>query len=187
VTDRRFNLGWILVRFFAAFAFTMAVWHATPLPAWYEQAELTVAGIVGPAIHGWMLEPPADGRPRWRWHRGPYSVDQVLELQQVASGLVPLVALIWALPQVPFAKRLGKTGAAVIIHFLLLAVVATAFPVLVFYQNPLTDIAGTWLGFVTFVAAPALLWWVVCWNELTVLLPAFRLEPRQKPSRKVQR
>jgi hypothetical protein len=55
VTDRRFNLGWVLVRFFAAFAFTMAVWHATPLPAWYEQAELTVAGIVGPAIHGWML------------------------------------------------------------------------------------------------------------------------------------
>ncbi len=165
----------------------MTVWHATLLPAWHEQAELTVAGILGPTIHGWMLEPPGDDHPRWRWHRSPYSVDQALELQQVASGLVPLVALIWALPQVPFAKRLGKTAAAVFIQFLLLAVVVAAFPVLVFYQNPLTEIAGTWIGFVTFVAAPALIWWVVCWKELTLLLPALRLEPRQQPSCKVQR
>jgi len=184
VTDRHSNLGWLFARFFAAFAFVMAVWHTTPLAAWYEQAELSVAAVVGPATHGWAMEPPAEDHDRWRWKRGQYVVDQVIEPQQVASGLVPLLALIWALPQVHFAKRLCKSAAAVFIHFMLLGVVVSAFPVLVFSQNALTDIAGTWLGLVTFVAALALIWCVVCWKELTVLLPAFRLEPPRGPSHK---
>jgi hypothetical protein len=44
------------------------------------------------------------------------------------------------------------------------------FPVLVFYKNPFTDVLGTFLGLITFVGAPVIIWFALTFRQLQQIL-----------------
>jgi hypothetical protein len=60
-------------------------------------------------------------------------------------------------------------------------VILALFPLLVFYKNPFTDVAGTFLGLIAFVGAPVIIWFTLTFRELQPLLPSFRQRPVLPP------
>ncbi len=159
-----------LMRFLLFFAVLLVVWSRTPLTSFYSDAVVGIATQMGPPLHGWVLDrPPPPQRPIWR--QGDHRVDAALQFDALAVGVVPLLALILATPGIAWQGRLVRCLLGTGSNLFISAAIVTAFPLLVFYKNAFTDILGTFLGLIAFVGAPAILWFVLCRNELPVRLP----------------
>lgn len=168
-----------LGRFLLGFAAILTAWSLTPAAEACTAAVLAVASGVGPVLHGWTLvDAPQDGAfPRWV--SGPRTVELRIHFDALAVGVVPLLALIAATPGMPARRRLraallGSAGCLGID-----ALIVVLFPLLVHYENALTGVAGTFLGVIGFVGAPAILWFILARREIRAWVPSLDA-PRRK-------
>lgn len=166
-----------LIAFLTSFALLLVVWSRTQAAHWYVDGVLTGAGIVGTAVHGWVLEAdPATREPVWR--RGNDQVRASLQFEALSIALVPALALLAATPRLRWRRRVMLMGIGALLCFAVDIVIVALFPLLVFYKNPFTDVIGTFLGLIAFVGAPVMIWFALTFHELQDLLPGFRRLPQ---------
>ncbi|HYD49962.1 MAG TPA: hypothetical protein VEB21_16510 [Terriglobales bacterium] len=165
--------GRFLLAFLLCFAVLLVVWSRIDAGRWYTDAMLQVAAIIGPITHGWILEPAAEGA-RPKWVHGRASVDLQIQFEALAVGIVPLIALLSATPAIALAARLWRIAVGIALCFVIDVIILVLFPLLVYYQNDFTDIAGTFLGVIGFVGAPAIIWFVLTFPQLRQSLPRMR-------------
>jgi len=166
--------------FLLFFAVLLGLWNATPLSEWYTAALLEVASRIGPALHGWILEPATNGFPRWV--RDEASVELKIQFDALAVGVVPLLALIGATPGLAPLRRLRVAAVATLLFFTIDVLIVVLFPLLVHYDNAATDIGGTFLGMIGFVGAPVILWFMLTFPQIRGALPS--LGPGAPPGTK---
>lgn len=161
-----------LAAFFALFAVILVVWTRSDASAWYTRVLLAVSGMIGPAVHGWVLEQTAQGAAAWV--HGAARVDLSIQFDALAVGQVPLAALLGATPGIALSRRATLMLAGFALCFAFHAFVIVLFPLLVFYKNAFTDVVGTFLGLVAFVGAPVIIWFILAFKEIREWLPTFR-------------
>ncbi|HVO24428.1 MAG TPA: hypothetical protein VMW56_12465 [Candidatus Margulisiibacteriota bacterium] len=161
-----------LATFLVLFAVFLILWSTLEGSRWYTRAVLACAGIVGPTLHGWVLEANAAGGPVWA--HGNNQVRAAIQFDALAVGVVPVLALLAATPALSLRRRgtLMCIGAA--LCFLIDSLIVALFPLLVFYKNWFTDVLGTFLGLIAFVGAPVIIWGVLTFRQLQELLPPLR-------------
>lgn len=157
-----------VARFLGLFAALILAGSALGVPARYASLLAAAAGAASPLVTGWWLEPrPAAAGGAGFWYRsGETAIPLQLSLEALALGLLPLLSLIGATPglnarRLLTAAALGATGI-----FLLDLLVLVLYPLLVSRPNPLTDIAGGFLGLLTFVGGPVILWFVLTFDRM---------------------
>ena len=166
------NKGRFLATFLVIFAVLLVLWSKLDGSRWYTAALLACAGVVGPTLHGWVLEAHADGGPVWV--HGSSSVRAAIQFDALAVGIVPVLALLAATPALSLRRRSVLMCVGSALCFLVDALIVALFPLLVFYKNPFTDVIGTFLGLIAFVGAPVIIWGGLTFHQLQELLPALR-------------
>ena len=163
-----------LATFLVVFALSLVVWSALDASRWYTGAVLTCAGVIGPPLHGWVLEanPESQGGPVWV--HGNARVRAAIQFDALAVGIVPALALLAATPGLAPRRRIVLMCLGAALCFLIDALIVALFPLLVFYKNPFTDVVGTFLGLIAFVGAPVIIWGALTFRQLQQLLPALR-------------
>jgi hypothetical protein len=165
----RFLLSCLVV-----FGVLLIAWKLTDAGQWYTQGMLALASLIGPALHGWVLQPAIHGGSAPAWVQGTHRVDLTIQFDALAVGLVPLLALIAVTPGLGLRRRASLMLVGATLNFLVDAVILALFPLLVFYQNAFTDVVGTFLGLVVFVGAPVIIWFALTFRELQETLPSLR-------------
>jgi hypothetical protein len=163
-----------LATFLVVFAVLLVAWSKLDASRRYTAAVLASAAVVGPTLHGWVLETNAAADAQPVWVHGNNRVRAAIQFDALAVGLVPVLALLAATPGLALRRRalLMVVGAA--LSFLVDALIVALFPLLVFYQNAFTDVIGTFLGLIAFVGAPVIIWGALTFPQLRQMLPALR-------------
>lgn len=162
-------------RFLLLFALLVTLGGLSGAPRGYATALRLAATAASPLVNGWNLEqraPAADGRQQLWFRRGNAQLRLELGLAQLALGLLPLLALLGATPGLGLGAlaRAALLGSAAL--FLLDLGVVLLYPWLVAHPGALTDLVGTFLGLLTFVGAPVILWFALTFHQLR---PVWRL------------
>lgn len=160
--------GGFVARFLLLFAVLAAVGWVSGAPRAYATALRVAGSITGPLLNGWTLEDRSapGGRQEIYFRRGTDQLRLALGLDQLALGLLPLLALLGATPGLG-ARRLATAAAiGVGVLFGLDLLILAIYPWLVGTPNALTDILGTFLGLLTFVGGPVILWFALTYEEL---------------------
>ncbi len=163
-----------VLRFLALFALLIVGGWLTAAPRGYAAALRLAAAGVSPLVTGWNLErrpPAADGRPQLWFRRGAEQLRLALGLEQLALGLLPLLALLGATPGLGAGAALRAATLGIAALFALDLLVVVLYPWLV-RPGALTDITGTFLGLLTFVGGPVILWFALTFRHLR---PVWRL------------
>jgi hypothetical protein len=166
--------GRFLCRFLLAFAAALAVWQWAGASHWYARSLLDTARLLGPVLHGWVLEDDPSGQGLPTWVHGARRVQASLQFDALAVGLVPVLALLVATSGLGIRHRLRLLGVGALLCFALDTLIVSLFPVLVFYKNPFTDVLGTFLGVVAFVGAPVIIWFTLTYQQLQQSLRRLR-------------
>ena len=154
-------------RFLAAFALLIAVGWATNGAARYAALLQRTAAIAGPGLTGWWLETRPGTQGPELWFRSPETeLRLLLSLESLALGLLPLLALLSATPGLGPRRLALKAVAGSAAFFALDLVVVLLYPSLVSNPGALTDITGTFLGLLTFVGGPVIIWFVLTFDQL---------------------
>ena len=155
------------------FAVLLITWKGTHGARWYTDGLLAAAGMLGPMLHGWVLEAdPSLATPTWV--HGNNQVQLSLQFDALAVGVVPLLALLAATPGLGLRRRVTLMIIGGALNFLADTLIVALFPLLVFYKNPFTDVVGTFLGLIAFVGAPVIIWFGLSFRELQQMLPSLR-------------
>jgi hypothetical protein len=170
----RLNKVRFLCTFLVSFALLLAGWRQVDGARWYTRGLLAGAALVGPALHGWVLETAPDGVARPTWVHGDRQVRASVQFDALAVGLVPVLALLLATPAVSIRQRALRLASGAALYFAVDTLIVALFPVLVFYKNPFTDVLGTFLGLITFVGAPVIIWFALTFRQLRHCLPPLR-------------
>lgn len=168
------NKGRFLCAFLAAFALLLVLWGWVDASRWYTRALLAGAGMLGPSLHGWVLEAPPHGQELPVWVHGDNRVRLALQFDALTVGVVPALALLLATPGLRIRRRALLLGVAATLCFGIDTMIVALFPVLVFHKNPLTDVVGTFLGLIAFVGAPVIIWFVLAFPQLRQFLRPLR-------------
>lgn len=171
-------------RFLLVFAFLITVGWLTKAPNHYADTLRSVASYAGPLTSGWWLEERTDRGAAEVWfRRGEQELRLLLSLEALSLGLLPLLSLLGATPGLGVRRLLvciliGSAGI-----FALDLLVLLLYPFLVLQPNAFTDIAGTFLGLLTFVGAPIILWFVLTFDRLRPVWGLDNGETRDEVSR----
>ncbi len=156
-----------LLRFLLVFAILIPLAAATRLPRFYSSALAATATALSPALSGWTLRrDDAKDPPQLRFRRGAESLPFELSLDAMALGLLPLLSLIAATPGIRWRPRVAAALIGIAGLFLLHLAVVTAYPWMVRNPNAIKDISGTFLGLLTFVGGPVILWFALTYKSL---------------------
>ena len=158
-----------VVRFLTVFAAIIVAGWLTNAPAYYATGLRVGVSIASPLANGWSLEVrdrSATGRQELWFRRGNDQLRLGISLDALALGLLPLLALLAATPGLGPARFLRSAALGVVGIFALDLLVLLLYPFLVGSPNAATDIIGTFLGLLTFVGAPVILWFVLTFGEL---------------------
>jgi hypothetical protein len=154
-------------RFLAVFAVLIVLGWTTDAPKRYAHALRVVASVVSPLANGWSLEQRAStGRQEIWFRRGNEQLRLGLGLEALALGLLPMLSLLGATPRLGLARLALCAAAGVAGLFLLDLVVLLLYPFLVGSPNAVTDIVGTFLGLLTFVGGPVILWFALTFRDM---------------------
>lgn len=171
-----------LATFLVVFAVLLVAWSQLEVSRWYTHALLACAAVVGPTLHGWVLEgTAAGGTPVWV--HGNSQVRAAIQFDALAVGLVPVVALLAATPGLTLRHRAVLMCVGAALCFVIDTLIVALFPLLVFYKNPFTDVIGTFLGLIAFVGAPVIIWGALTFRQLQRLLPRLRGRSLTPPAR----
>lgn len=157
-----------VARFLAVFALLIVLGWVTDAPARYAQALRVAASITSPLANGWSLEerPAAAGRQEIWFRRGNDQLRLGLGLAALALGMLPLLSLLGATPRLGIAGFAARAAIGVAALFALDLFVLLLYPWLVGSPNAFTDMLGTFLGLLTFVGGPVILWFVLTFRQL---------------------
>ena len=163
-----------VVRFLVVFALLIVAGWWTSAPARYASALRIAAAVTSPLANGWSLEERARdaGRQEIWFRRGNDQLRLGLSLDALALGLLPLLSLLGATPRLGPASLALRAVLGVAGLFILDLLVLLLYPYLVGSPNAFTDIVGTFLGLLTFVGGPVILWFALTYRELR---PVWRL------------
>ena len=171
-----------LATFLVVFAALLILWSKLEVSRWYTRGMLACAGVVGPMLHGWVLE-GAQGQGEPVWVHGTNQVRTAIQFDALAVGVVPVLALLAATPGLTARRRVLLMCVGAGLCFLVDSLIVALFPLLVFYKNPFTDVIGTFLGVIAFVGAPVIIWGALTFRQLQHLLPALRRHAMATPAR----
>ena len=160
---------WLFVgRFLLVFAALTALGAAADAPRRYATALARTGAALSPVTSGWSLEerPQESVRARLWFRRGAEQMRLALSLEAMALSLLPLLSLLGATPLPSWRRRLVVTTLAVAGLFALDLLVLLLYPALVI-DNPLSNIGGTFLGMLTFVGAPVILWFALTYRQMS--------------------
>lgn len=163
-------------RFLSLFAVLVGLGWATAAPRGYALALRAAATVASPLVNGWSMEArdaPAGRQEIW-FRRGNERMRLALGLEHLALGLLPLLALLGATPGLGSRALSIRAAAGAAALFGLDLLVVLAYPWLVGSPSAFTDILGTFLGLLTFVGGPVILWFVLTYRHLRGV---WRLEP----------
>ncbi len=157
-----------VVRFLAVFALLIVGGWFTDAPSRYAAALGVAASITSPRANGWSLEERerSAGRQEIWFRRGNEQLRLGLSLDALALGLLPLLSLLGATPGLGLAGLAARAALGIAGLFLLDLLVLLLYPFLVGSPNAFTDIIGTFLGLLTFVGGPVILWFVLTYRKL---------------------
>jgi hypothetical protein len=167
-----------VVRFLAVFAVLAIAGWLSDAPARYASALRVAASITSPLANGWTLEQrPSPGTQEIWFRRGNDQLRLGLSLEALALGLLPLLSLLGATPRLEPARRAACAAIGIAALFLLDLLVLLLYPFLVpspnaptglwnTVSNATTDIIGTFLGLLTFVGGPVIVWFVLTFRQL---------------------
>jgi len=157
-----------VARFLAVFALLIVAGWWTSAPAHYAAALRVAASVASPLANGWSLEERerTTGRQEIWFRRGTDQLRLGLSLDALALGLLPLLSLLAATRGLGAARFATCVGIGVAGLFALDLLVLLLYPSLVGSPNAVTDIVGTFLGLLTFVGGPVILWFVLTFREL---------------------
>jgi hypothetical protein len=174
------NKALFVLRFLTAFALLIVLGWSTNAQQHYARLLAACARIASPLVNGWWLEERAGGSGVELWFRhGVSELRLLLSLESLALGLLPLLALLSATPGLGLRRAAVAALIGGAAFFTLDLVVVLLYPLLVSSPNALTDITGTFLGLLTFVGAPIILWFVLTFDRLRQV---WRLGPEgQRP------
>jgi len=157
-----------VARFLAVFALLIVAGWWTNAPAHYAAALRVAAAVASPLANGWSLEErehTSDRQEIW-FRRGNDQLRLGLSLDALALGLLPLLSLLGATAGLGAATLAVRAGLGIAALFALVLLVLLLYPYLVGSPNALTDIVGTFLGLLTFVGGPVILWFVLTFRQL---------------------
>jgi hypothetical protein len=157
-----------VARFLAVFALLIVAGWWSHAPAGYAGALRIAAAVTSPLVNGWSLEERqrvADRQEIW-FRRGNDQLRLGLSLDALALGLLPLLSLLGATPGLAAASLAARAAIGVAGLFVLDLLVLLLYPYLVGSPNAFTDIVGTFLGLLTFVGGPVILWFVLTFRAL---------------------
>ena len=129
---------------------------------------LRVAGTAtSPLINGWSLEQreAPSGRQEIWFRRGNDQLRLALGLQSMALSLLPLLALLGATPGLGVRGLASRAAIGVTALFGLDLLVVLLYPWLI-DRSAVADVAGTFLGLLTFVGGPVILWFALTYRAL---------------------
>lgn len=182
------NKGAFVLRFLAVFALVIVVGWAVNGSRYYAQALEAAARITSPVVTGWWLEERATPTGPTLWFRfrsapapeaeKPIELKLLLSLESLSLGLLPFLALLSATPRIDLRRWLTSALLGSATFFLLDLIVVLLYPLLVSRPNALTDITGTFLGLLTFVGAPIILWFALTFDQLRGV---WKLDKRSAP------
>lgn len=161
------NKSAFILRFLGVFAVLIVIGATVNAPSYYGRALATATRITSPAINGWWLEerPATSGSKLW-FRAGTAELRLLLSLESLSLGLLPFFALLGATPGLKLRRLLTAAAIGALAFFLLDLVVVLLYPLLVTRPNAVTDITGTFLGLLTFVGAPIILWFALTFDRL---------------------
>jgi hypothetical protein len=163
-------------RFLAVFALLILLGWAADGPRRYASALRTTAAAVSPAVNGWWIETrPAERRITTFFRRGEQELPLLLSLEALALGLLPLLSLFGATPGLGWRRLAPRAALGVAGLFLLDLLVLLLYPFLV-SQTAVADALGTFLGILTFVGGPVILWFALTFDRMRGLW-GFELRP----------
>jgi hypothetical protein len=170
--------GGFVARFLLLFALLAALGWLSRAPHGYATLLRLAASATCPLINGWTLEDRSavGGRQEIFFRQGNDELRLALGLDQLALGLLPLLALLGATPGLGPRRLATRAAIGVAALFALDLLIVLIYPWLVGDPNPVTDILGTFLGLLTFVGGPVILWFVLTYEQLRGV---WRLEPRR--------
>ncbi len=157
-----------VARFLALFAVLVVAGWLSAAPRGWAAALYGAAAVSSPLLTGWNLErrDESGGRQEIWFRRGNTQLRLALSLPQLALSVLPLLALLAATPGLGGRALAGRAGIGVGVLFALDLTVVLLFPWLVGSPGALTDIVGTFLGLLTFVGAPVILWFALTFDHL---------------------
>ena len=157
-----------LATFLVVFAVFLVLWSKLEASRWYTNAVLACASVVGPTLHGWVLERNASGGGAPEWVHGTNRVRTAIQFDALAVGVVPALALLAATPGLTLRRRGVLMCVGGVLCLLIDALIVALFPLLGILQEPVhrcrrnlsrTDRvcgrAGDHLGRADFSPAPA--------------------------------
>lgn len=163
-----------LCAFLLAFALLLVVWRWTDGSRWYTHGLLAAASVLGPTLHGWVLETDPRGQNSPTWVHGDKQVHVSIQFDALAVGVVPALALLVATPGLGMRRRAALVVIGAALCFAIDTLIVALFPILVFYKNPFTDVLGTFLGLIAFVGAPVIIWFALTFGQLRQFLRPLR-------------
>lgn len=160
--------GAFVARFLLLFALLAALGWASDAPRAYGRALRVAGSATSPLVNGWTLEDRSapSGKQEIFFRRGNDQLPLALGLSQLALSQLPLLALLGATPGLGARGLAARAAIGVAALFALDLLVLLAYPWLVGAPNAFTDIAGTFLGLLTFVGGPVILWFVLTYEQL---------------------
>jgi hypothetical protein len=160
--------GGFVGRFLLLFALLVAAGWLTNAPRAYATVLRVAASATSPLVNGWTLEDRSTegGRQEIYYRNGNDQLRLALSLGQLALGLLPLLALLGATPGLGPRRFAIRAAIGIGALFALDLLVVLVYPWLVGNPNAFTDIAGTFLGLLTFVGGPVILWFALTYEQL---------------------
>lgn len=160
--------GAFVARFLLLFGALAALGYGSDAPRAYATALRLAGSATSPLVNGWTLEDRSTGRGQQEifFRRGNDQLRLALGLPQLALGLLPLLALLGATPGLGVRDLAARAAIGVAAIFALDLLVLLVYPWLVGHPNAFTDIAGTFLGLLTFVGGPVILWFALTYEQL---------------------
>ena len=157
-----------VARFLVVFAVLTVLGAATQFPSSYASALEAIGNVTSPALSGWTFERDLTEVPRrqLRFRRGTESMIFQLSLEALALGLLPFLSLMGATPGMTLLERLRAISMGIAGLFVLDLIVLLAYPWMVRNPNAVKDITGTFLGLLTFVGGPVILWFALTYKHL---------------------
>jgi len=155
-----------VARFLVLFALLVVGGETLGLTGGYAAVLEKAASLTSPALSGWWLEKREGARGTETWlRRGAEEQRFQLSMNKLALGLYPLLSLLFATPGLGWKRTAASIGLGTAGLFGLDLAVVLAYPWLV-VPGVFNDIAGTFLGLLTFVGAPVILWFALTFHRL---------------------
>jgi hypothetical protein len=157
-----------VARFLALFALLILAGWLTDAPRRFAAALRLAATITSPIANGWSFEQRDEsaGRQELWFRRGNEQLRFQISLAALALSLLPLLSLLGATPGLGVAGFAARAAIGIAALFVLDLLVVLIYPWLVGSPNALTDIVGTFIGLLTFVGGPVILWFVLTYRQL---------------------